>query len=397
MLTKLFTRIIKEVSPKVLTRILLNLVIKNAVNLRKFQNRMAKDDDFFPGFMIISLTNRCNLSCNGCWVSNEKHHDLPFNVLKNVVSASIQKGSSYFGLVGGEPLLYPHLFELFETFPNVYFQLFTNGTLLTDKVAKKLRKLGNVTPLISVEGLEEESDRRRNGKDVFASAITAIKNCTRNKLLTGVATSVCKTNQKELVTDKFLIKLVGLGAHYMWYYIYRPVGPRPHPEIALDKEEILSLRKFMVDARLNHPIAIIDAYWDENGKALCPGAKGLSHHLNPEGYLEFCPPLQFAFKKATRDYDFKKLCKDDNGMAKLRKLINDETDGCIILSNPKLLSQKLKELNAIDTSGRGTAFDELDAMTIKPCHDLPGQEIPEKSFLYRLAKKYSFFGFSSYG
>lgn len=397
MITKLTARIIKEVSPKILTKILLNLVIKNVINLRGFQRRMAQESAFFPGFMIISLTNRCNLNCQGCWVSNEEPHDLPFEVLKNVVSSCIKKGSSYFGLVGGEPLLYPHLFELFETFPNVYFQLFTNGTLLTDAVAKRLRKLGNVTPLISVEGLEEESDRRRNGKDVFASALTAIKNCTRNKLFIGVATSVCKTNHKDLVSDDFLKELIKLGVHYMWYYIYRPVGSRPHPELALDKDEILSLRKFMVDARLKHPIAIIDAYWDADGKALCPGAKGLSHHLSPEGHVEFCPPLQFAFKQVTESNDFAQICQDDAAMAKLRKLISCETDGCIILSNPELLSQKLKELNAIDTSGRNSAFAELDAMAIKPCHDLPGQEIPEKSILYRLAKKYSFFGFSSYG
>ena len=87
----------------------------------------------------------------------------------------------------------------------------------------------------------------------------------------------------------------------------------------------------------------------------------------------------------------------DKAMAKLRSLVSCTTSGCIILSDPKLLSQKLKELGAIDTSGRGSAFAELDAMTTKPCHDLPGQEIPEKSYLYRLAKKYSFFGFSSYG
>jgi len=397
MITKLTTRILKEVSPKVLTKVLLNLVIKNVINLRGFQKRMAQKSEFFPGFMIISLTNRCNLNCQGCWVSNEEPHDLPIEVAKNVVASCIKKGSSYFGLVGGEPLLYPHLFELIEAFPNVYFQLFTNGTLLTDAVAKKFRKLGNVTPLISVEGLEEESDRRRNGKDVFNSAIMAIKNCTRNKLLTGVATSVCNANHKDLVSDNFLRELIDLGVHYMWYYIYRPVGARPHPELALDKDEILSLRNFIVNARLRHPIAIIDAYWDADGKALCPGAKGLSHHLSPEGFIEFCPPLQFAFKQISQNADFAQICNDDKAMAKLRQLISCETDGCIILSNPELLSKKLHELNAIDTSGRNSALNELNAMTTKPCHNIPGHEIPEKSILYRLAKKYSFFGFSSYG
>ena len=45
--------------------------------------------------------------------------------------------------------------------PDCYFQIFTNGQFITDEKAKRLRQLGNVTPLISVEGNEIVSDERR--------------------------------------------------------------------------------------------------------------------------------------------------------------------------------------------------------------------------------------------
>jgi ribose 5-phosphate isomerase A len=51
--------------------------------------------------------------------------------------------------------------QIFRNHPDCYFQVFTNGHFITDEVAAKLRKLGNVTPLISVEGTEIISDERR--------------------------------------------------------------------------------------------------------------------------------------------------------------------------------------------------------------------------------------------
>ena len=55
---------------------------------------------------------------------------------------------------------------LIENNPQAYFQLFTNGTLLNDDICARLAKLGNVTPLISIEGMETESRLRRGRDDV---------------------------------------------------------------------------------------------------------------------------------------------------------------------------------------------------------------------------------------
>lgn len=60
--------------------------------------------------------------------------------------------------------MYKGLLETMEKHSDCYFQLFTNATLLTEEVAFRLKKMGNVTPLISIEGLKDESDIRR-GKD----------------------------------------------------------------------------------------------------------------------------------------------------------------------------------------------------------------------------------------
>jgi MoaA/NifB/PqqE/SkfB family radical SAM enzyme len=289
------------------------------------------------------------------------------------------------------------LFELIGRHPDCYFQVFTNGTLLTDEVAREMRRLGNVTPLISVEGRERVSDERRGGQQVYQRTIQGLEHCRKHRLITGVATSVCRSNIDDLVSDAFVHELAGRGAHYLWYYVYRPVGPDPSPQLALSVDEILRLRKFIVEVRARAPIMIIDAYWDHEGKALCPAAVGISHHINPAGDIEPCPVVQFARDNVGDGRNLAELFGQSEFLKAFRAKIAETTRGCILLDRPEALKAFLVQQGARDTSGRGTGLAELSAMIARPGHHLPGQEIPEKHWAYRFAKKHWFFGFGAYG
>jgi len=97
-----------------------------------------------------------------------------------------------------------------------------------------------------------------------------LEHCLRARLLTGVATSVCQSNIDELLTEHWLGELIRLGVHYVWYHTYRPVGPKMNPQLALRPDQLVRVRKFVVEMRARLPIAIIDAYYDHQGQALCP-------------------------------------------------------------------------------------------------------------------------------
>lgn len=397
MIARLTWRIVTGISPRLLLKILTNLCFKGLINIRRFEKQRLKSDYFFPAFMMISLTSRCNYDCQGCWVDSSPDQDLPLPVVKQVIDECRKHGANYFGLMGGEPLLYPGLFEVFTQYPDCYFQLFTNGSLLNEESVQKIKRAGNVSPVISIEGLEKVSEVRRGANNVYGSALEALKNCVNAKLMTGVAASICQSNFDELVNREYVKKVVEHGAHYLWYYIYRPVGKNPCPELALSREQILQLRRFLVDIRQEFPIIIIDTYWDAQGRAVCPGAMGLSHHISPSGYVEFCPPIQFSKERVTEGSDFGEQITNSYFLASLRKKSAQTTRGCIFMDNPDLLHQWATEAEALDSSGRNSSYQELSAM--KPCasHHIQGREIPEKSWLYRLAKKYWFFGFGAYG
>src|SRR6185295_14632632 len=165
----------------------------------------------------------------------------------------------FFGILGGEPFMHPQLLDLFAAHPDCYFQIFTNGQFITEKIARRLRRIGNVTPLISIEGREFTSDERRGKKDVFNKTLRGLDHCLREKILTGVATSVCQSNIEELLTEGWLRELIARGVHYVWYHTYRPVGPKMNPALALRPDQLVQVRRFIVEMRSKMPIAIIDA------------------------------------------------------------------------------------------------------------------------------------------
>lgn len=390
-------RLLLETDPRLLLCFAYNMGWKGMRAIQRFERR-KKNGDFFPAFVFISVTNDCNLRCRGCWVTpTAPPVELAPRDLDRIISESKKQGSCFFGILGGEPLLYKGLFDVLAKHRDCYFQVFSNGTLLTDEVAAEMRRLGNISPLISIEGLEQVSDERRGGKNVYARALDGVAACKRNRLLTGVATSVCRSNFDELVSDEFVQDLIDRGVHYLWYYIYRPAGRDPSPELALDGEQIRELRRFMVDARTRFSIIVVDAYWDHEGRALCPAAVGISHHIGPSGHIEPCPPIQFAVDDVNDGRELARVFAESGFLTRFRAMAVGASRGCVLLEDPDGLAAFVREEGAVDTSGRGCGLAELAAMSPQASHHQPGLEVPEKNWFYRFAKRHWFFGFGAYG
>ncbi|MCF7709152.1 MAG: radical SAM protein [Verrucomicrobia bacterium] len=388
---------LSEVDLRMLTRFAYIVGWKGIRSIRKFR-KQSKAGRVFPPFVFLSITNACNLRCQGCWVTQASSTESISSAhMDRIIDACKREGSHFFGILGGEPLLHPDFFDIARRHQDCVFQVFSNGTLIDEAVAREMRLCGNITPLISIEGLEETSDERRGGVNVYRKAVEAIEHCSRNRLFTGVASSVCKSNIAEVATGDFVDDMIKRGVHYLWYYIYRPVGAEPSPELVLDKREVSNLRRFMVDIRRTAPILVVDAYWDHEGRALCPAAAGISHHIGPAGYLEPCPPIQFAREDLKNGGDITELITRSGFLERFRETAASATRGCIIMEHPQKLREFMINENAVDTSGRGTALEELRMMQSLPSHDMGDARIPERHWLYRFAKKHWFFGFGAYG
>lgn len=396
MFFELTKRIVTTVEPRLLWKFLWNFGVKGIISSEKFKRRL-KRGEYFPAYLHISIINSCNLKCQGCWIDVDAPREMiDLDLINRVINDSKKHGNYFFGILGGEPFLHPQLFDILSAHPDCYFQVFTNGQLITESVAERLRELGNVSPLISIEGDEEVSDQRRGGKNVFDRSLRGLKACINARLLTGVATSLCRTNIDELLTEEWLRKLIELGVHYVWYYGYRPVGPLMCTDLALTAEQLIMSRKFIVEMRRKLPIIIIDAYYDHKGRSLCPSAVGISHHINWRGEIEPCPVIQFAKENIRDSQSIYELITKSEFLKDYRKTAREALRGCIVLERADLLKQLVLKHGARDTTYRQTVLKELDQMEPKFSQWLPGYEVPEDYWMYRWAKKLWFNDFGAY-
>ncbi|MFT5464549.1 MAG: MoaA/NifB/PqqE/SkfB family radical SAM enzyme, partial [Planctomycetota bacterium] len=374
-----------------------NFGFKGMLSVQKFKKRLKKGE-VFPPFLYVSIINSCNLRCVGCWVDVAAPQErISLEDWNRLVNNAKKHGNRFFGILGGEPLMHPELIPMLEAHPDCYFQIFTNGHHLTPKLAAELRRVGNATPLISVEGTEAISDERRGREGVLNKTLAGIEAAVNARLLTGVASSVCANNFEDLVSEAWVDRLIGLGVHYTWFHTYRAVGPDAAPELALTPEQLRHVRRFAVEMRNEKAIGFVDAYWDDKGQALCPAATGISHHISPWGDIEPCPIVQFANESIhDNDGDLYETITKSKLLADFRTTAAEATRGCIVLERPELLKNIVERNGAHDTTVRGTAMAELESMGQLNSQYDPGNEIPEKHWMYRFAKKHWFFGFGAY-
>ncbi len=396
MVVRWLWRLVREVSPRLVWKAAYLWVYKGLAGVAEFRRRRQRGE-LFPPFLFLSLTDACNLRCRGCWITGQGR---PRRLSPEQVDQIIRSGKSrkvyFYTLLGGEPFLYPDLEGLLRRHPDCYFQIITNGLLVDDRWAGRLAELGNVTPLVSLDGLGQQNDQRR-GQGTSETILATLDRLHRHRLLFGVATTVTAANFAEVTSDPYVAELIRRGVMYLWYYVYRPMGPASSPDWCLDRGTILQLRRRLLELRRRHAILIVDTYWDAQGRAFCPAAMGLGFHIGPAGSLEPCPPLSFACEEFSDGAgNFARLLESSQFLRQFQQFVNSRTRGCVILERPAELAEFLQTAGAQDYSGRD-ALAELAASAPQCSHHLPGQEIPEPSWFYRMLKRRLFFGMSGYG
>ncbi len=250
---------------------------------------------FAPLNITISPTYWCNLSCSDCYSNSLKEnsgvlsHDITDRIIKE---ASEKWAVPFFTLTGGEPLLYA--IESAKRHKDALFQVYTNGTLINREVADNLSDLGNIFPLISIEGFKDETNGIR-GEGAYDRTMKAMELLTKTKVLWGISFTLTSQNANVYDTDDFLSMVIGKGALLGRFLTYMPVGRnadfRKVPSTEQRKRQGDALRKF------NRDFYTIDYL---NNPDLVEGcaAAGLRYvHVDPSGAVHPCVfipvPAQF--------------------------------------------------------------------------------------------------------
>ena len=313
---QLYWRILKEVNPNNRDKILTNLVIQGFILNQKRRERASKKGFQIPFSILISPTMRCNLSCIGCYAGNyTKSDDLEFEVVDRIIQEGKEAGVAFFTILGGEPFMRSDLFDLYQKHNDAFFQVYTNGTLINNKVARKLAELGNAMPMVSIEGFEKETDQRR-GRGVYKKIIKAMEILQKHRVPFGYSVAVVRENIKTVTSDKFIDMLIKKGALIGWYFLYMPIGKTPDLSLMPTPKQRLYLKKRRDHIRANKPLFIIDFWNDAPYVGGCIAAKDYIH-INHRGEVEPCIFTHFtqvnikntSLKKAMNCQFFKEIRK----------------------------------------------------------------------------------------
>jgi hypothetical protein len=122
----------------------------------------------------------------------------------------------------------------------------------------------------------------------------------------------------------------------------------------------------------------------------------VSHHISPYGDIEPCPIIQFA-KETVRDSDsIYEVMTRSEFLRDFRETAARATRGCVVLERPDLVRDLVNRHGARDTTQRGSAMAEVEAMQPRHSQYNPEHPLPEEHWAYRFAKKRWFFGFGAY-
>ena len=146
-------------------------------------------------YLEFQITDRCNLRCQHCYVGDSRNQDLSFERIEQVLKEFEDIQGLRLLLSGGEPLTHPQFWKINEVLKEYVFRsvLLSNGTLITKKVAQRLR-VHEVQ--ISLDGMKQGHESLR-GEGIFEKTIMAIDHLQEVNIRVSVATMIHRKNLSE--------------------------------------------------------------------------------------------------------------------------------------------------------------------------------------------------------
>lgn len=287
-------RVLSQTNPLHRKKLISNFILNQLLMGTNHRKAFAEKNGFYPpDAMLLSPTMRCNLQCYGCYAGSYSKEDLPLELIDRLVEECKEMGIYLVLMTGGEPFLREDLFDLFEKHGDCLFQIYTNATLIDDRVIKRLVSLGNVVPAISLEGLREETDERR-GRGRFDQILKVMDGLRKAGLLFAVSTTQTSKNTEVLGSDRFIDFLIEKGCILLWNFHYVPIGKDPDLGLMATPEQRQKLRERFSYFRATKPMLFVD-FWNDGcltGGCIAAGRKYF--HVNARGDVEPCVFCHFA-------------------------------------------------------------------------------------------------------
>ncbi len=237
--------------------------------------------------LFVELTDKCNLACrhcgSSCSASNGTYLDAELLIgALQTLAADYGVKQTLICFTGGEPLLHPQFERIVREVNRLGFAwgITTNGTMIDEEMAKKLKALRMGSISLSIDGLRASHNHFRGAKrDNYQKTLDAIQYLHAQGLPVQVTTVVHRENFHEL---EELYREMLKTRIYSWRLInVEPIGRAlASGNLLLNGEQMHRLLDFVREKRFASK---------ETGMDVCYGC---SHYLST------------AYERDVRDHCF---------------------------------------------------------------------------------------------
>ena len=156
----------------------------------------------FADIVYLELTRECNLRCVHCLNNSGELMDnqLSMEEFKKLIMDLAEAGIQEIRFTGGEPIKFEGIYELIKlaTDNGICTSIGTNGTLITQELAHKLKKVGLKKSVVSIDGTQNKHDLIR-GKGNYKKAMDGLNSLINAGIDVRVNAVIMKTNIEDVI------------------------------------------------------------------------------------------------------------------------------------------------------------------------------------------------------
>ena len=376
-------RVVQDTDQNVMKTLVTNFFINAAMVGWPMQESMReKYDCNIPWAILMDPTSACNLHCTGCWAAEYGNKlNLTFDEMDSIIHQGKELGIYMYIYTGGEPLVRKaDLIRLCEKHDDCVFLCFTNATLIDAKFADDMLRVGNFIPAISLEGNEADTDFRR-GQGTYQKVMRAMNLLRERKLPYGISSCYTSKNWESITSEEYYNSLIEMGAYFIWYFHYMPVGNDAAPELLPTPEQRRAVYHRVRKLRAEKPLFAMDFQNDAEyvGGCIAGGFRYL--HINANGDVDPCVFIHYS-NANIRDMSLLDALRSPIFMAYHRNQpFNDNMlRPCPMLENPEKLRQMVAESGAHSTDPMSP--ESVEHLCAK-CDGYAAQWAPEADMLWK--------------
>ncbi len=272
-------------------------------------------------YLFVELTHRCNLRCLHCGSDCTCAPDAPDlpaeDILRVLTDIAEEYDASKITVVlsGGEPLVYPGVFELGARIGDLGFGwgMVTNGFAWTPQQVRAARRAGMHYVTVSLDGLEESHNWLRGHPRSFERACAAIRTLVDDSGCRVLDVITC-VNQRNLAQlDAIHDRLVELGVRRWRLFTIAPIGRATlEPDLFLDREGYHGLMRSILRFRASSELTVNFCESDYLGPRL---ERQVRHHdyfctagvrvggIMVNGDILACPNIDRRFRQGNIHHD----------------------------------------------------------------------------------------------